>query len=87
MGTDNVIFLEVIEWFDETGQELVHRILYLSTFLLRTRAMIWSSRTYVLVSTKGLWSMVAIYKGLYSRLLKLPAVPTSRDGECAICCS
>ncbi len=26
MGTDNVIFLEVIEWFDETGQELVHRI-------------------------------------------------------------
>jgi membrane protease subunit (stomatin/prohibitin family) len=26
MGTDNVIFLEVIEWFDETGGELVHRI-------------------------------------------------------------
>ncbi|MBW1771172.1 MAG: SPFH domain-containing protein [Deltaproteobacteria bacterium] len=26
MGTDNVIFLEVIEWFDETGRELVHRI-------------------------------------------------------------
>jgi len=26
MGTNNVIFLEVIEWFDETGQELVHRI-------------------------------------------------------------
>lgn len=26
MGTDNVIFLEVIEWFDKTGQELVHRI-------------------------------------------------------------
>jgi len=26
MGTDNVIFLEVIEWFDETGKELVHRI-------------------------------------------------------------
>lgn len=26
MSTDNVIFLEVIEWFDETGQELVHRI-------------------------------------------------------------
>jgi membrane protease subunit (stomatin/prohibitin family) len=26
MGTDNKIFLEVIEWFDETGQELVHRI-------------------------------------------------------------
>ena len=26
MATDNVIFLEVIEWFDETGQELVHRI-------------------------------------------------------------
>lgn len=26
MGTDNIIFLEVIEWFDETGQELVHRI-------------------------------------------------------------
>ena len=26
MGTDNVIFLELIEWFDETGQELVHRI-------------------------------------------------------------
>jgi membrane protease subunit (stomatin/prohibitin family) len=26
MGTDNVIFLEVIEWFDETGSELVHRI-------------------------------------------------------------
>ncbi len=26
MGTDNVIFLEVLEWFDETGQEIVHRI-------------------------------------------------------------
>jgi len=26
MGTDNVIFLEVIEWFDRTGQEIVHRI-------------------------------------------------------------
>ncbi len=26
MGTNNIIFLEVIEWFDETGQELVHRI-------------------------------------------------------------
>ncbi|MBP1740308.1 MAG: hypothetical protein H6Q48_2601 [Deltaproteobacteria bacterium] len=22
MGKDNVIFLEVIEWFDETGKEL-----------------------------------------------------------------
>ena len=26
MGKDNVVFLEVIEWFDETGKELVHRI-------------------------------------------------------------
>ena len=26
MGRDNLIFLELIEWFDETGQELVHRI-------------------------------------------------------------
>jgi membrane protease subunit (stomatin/prohibitin family) len=26
MGMDNIIFLEVLEWFDETGQELVHRI-------------------------------------------------------------
>jgi len=26
MGTDNLIFLENIEWFDDTGQELVHRI-------------------------------------------------------------
>jgi len=26
MGTNNIVFLEVIEWFDETGQELVHRI-------------------------------------------------------------
>lgn len=26
MGTDNIIFLEAIEWFDETGRELVHRI-------------------------------------------------------------
>ncbi len=26
MGTNNIVFLEVIEWFDETGRELVHRI-------------------------------------------------------------
>jgi len=26
MGTDNLVFLEVIEWFDESGRELVHRI-------------------------------------------------------------
>ena len=26
MGTSNVVFLEVIEWFDESGKELVHRI-------------------------------------------------------------
>jgi membrane protease subunit (stomatin/prohibitin family) len=26
MGMDNVVFLENIEWFDETGRELVHRI-------------------------------------------------------------
>lgn len=26
MGTDNLIFLKVIEWFDQSGRELVHRI-------------------------------------------------------------
>jgi membrane protease subunit (stomatin/prohibitin family) len=26
MGTDNVVFLEVLEWFDNTGQEIVHRL-------------------------------------------------------------
>jgi membrane protease subunit (stomatin/prohibitin family) len=26
MGTNNIIFLEVIEWFDETGKQIVHRI-------------------------------------------------------------
>ncbi|WP_462268867.1 SPFH domain-containing protein [Desulfobacter sp.] len=26
MGTDNLIFLELLEWFDDTGQELVHRL-------------------------------------------------------------
>ncbi len=26
MGKDNIIFLEVIEWFDPTGKEIVHRI-------------------------------------------------------------
>ncbi len=26
MGTNNLVFLELIEWFDESGQELVHRI-------------------------------------------------------------
>lgn len=26
MGTDNVVFLEIIEWFDQTGKEIVHRI-------------------------------------------------------------
>ncbi|MBN1827850.1 MAG: SPFH domain-containing protein [Deltaproteobacteria bacterium] len=26
MGTNNTVFLEILEWFDETGQELVHRL-------------------------------------------------------------
>ncbi|MBW1968694.1 MAG: SPFH domain-containing protein [Deltaproteobacteria bacterium] len=26
MGTDNIIFLENLEWFDNTGKELVHRL-------------------------------------------------------------
>jgi membrane protease subunit (stomatin/prohibitin family) len=26
MGTNNLIFLENLEWFDETGQEIVHRL-------------------------------------------------------------
>ena len=26
MGKNNVFFLEVIEWFDETGREIVHRV-------------------------------------------------------------
>ena len=26
MGSDNLIFLEVLEWFDQTGRELVHRL-------------------------------------------------------------
>ena len=26
MGTDNIIFLENLEWFDDTGRELVHRL-------------------------------------------------------------
>ena len=26
MGADNVVFLEILEWFDETGKELVHRL-------------------------------------------------------------
>jgi membrane protease subunit (stomatin/prohibitin family) len=26
MGTNNVVFLEVIEWFDDTGKAMVHRI-------------------------------------------------------------
>ena len=26
MGTNNLIFLENIEWFDESGQELVHLV-------------------------------------------------------------
>lgn len=26
MGTNNMVFLENLEWFDETGQELVHRL-------------------------------------------------------------
>jgi membrane protease subunit (stomatin/prohibitin family) len=26
MGTHNILFLENLEWFDETGQELVHRL-------------------------------------------------------------
>lgn len=26
MGTNNFVFLEVVEWFDESGREIVHRV-------------------------------------------------------------
>jgi membrane protease subunit (stomatin/prohibitin family) len=26
LGKNNLIFLEIIEWFDETGKEIIHRI-------------------------------------------------------------
>ena len=26
MGSNNLVFLEVIEWFDDSGREIVHRI-------------------------------------------------------------
>ncbi len=26
MGVNNVVLLEALEWFDETGQELLHRL-------------------------------------------------------------
>jgi membrane protease subunit (stomatin/prohibitin family) len=26
MGTNNIVFLELLEWFDDTGEELVHRL-------------------------------------------------------------
>ncbi|MGD8959109.1 MAG: SPFH domain-containing protein, partial [Desulfobacteraceae bacterium] len=26
MGTNNLVFLEVLEWFDDSGKELVHRL-------------------------------------------------------------
>ena len=26
MGQDNAVFLEILEWFDQTGQEIVQRI-------------------------------------------------------------
>lgn len=26
MGSDNAVFLEIIEWFDDTGEEILHRI-------------------------------------------------------------
>ncbi|MDD3620465.1 MAG: SPFH domain-containing protein [Desulfobulbaceae bacterium] len=26
MGVNNIVFLEILEWFDETGQELLHRL-------------------------------------------------------------
>jgi len=26
MGTNNIVFLENLEWFDDTGKELVHRL-------------------------------------------------------------
>jgi len=26
MGTRNVVFLELLEWFDDTGEALVHRL-------------------------------------------------------------
>lgn len=26
MGTNNIVFLELLEWFDDTGKDLVHRL-------------------------------------------------------------
>jgi len=26
MGTNNIVFLELLEWFDDTGEKLVHRL-------------------------------------------------------------
>jgi len=26
MGSDNLVFLEILEWFDKTGRDIVHRL-------------------------------------------------------------
>ena len=60
MGKDNVVFLEVIEWFDETGRELLHRIPERGSGEIK-----WGAQLTVRESQVGVWLFSLRNKGFH----------------------
>jgi membrane protease subunit (stomatin/prohibitin family) len=74
MGSNNLIFLENLEWFDETGQELVHRLPEEGSGEIKYGAQL---------TVRESQAAVFFYKG---KAQKLPACPGVEPAPCGLKC-